>query len=114
MSDILQMRNQRQERRNKSRLKKRHEETNESKTICRTFISLSYWINGACLVFVIWQTIQCMEKYINKPQATKISMKKSTDLSFLDITICGSFGKDEDGDEVGLNETYLQNVCGLR
>ena len=55
-----------------------------------------------------------MEKYIEKPQATKISMKKSANLSFPDVTICGSFGKDEDRHEMVFNETYLQNVCGLR
>ena len=66
------------------------------------------------MAFVIWQTIQCMEKYIDKPQATKISMKKSGNLSFPAITICGSFGKDEYGYEWGLNITYLQSVCGLK
>ena len=55
-----------------------------------------------------------MDKYIDKPQGTAISMKKSANLPFPGITICGSFGKDEEGDEMGLNETYLQNVCGLR
>ena len=55
-----------------------------------------------------------MAKYIDKPQGTAISMKKSANLPFPDVTICGSFGKDEDGHEMGLNETYLQNVCGLR
>ena len=84
------------------------------KAFFRLFISLSYWINGVCLAFVIWQTIQCIAKYIDKPQGTAISMKKSANLPFPGITICGSFGKDEEGDEMGLNETYLQNVCGLR
>ena len=46
-----------------------------------------------------------MEKYIEKPQATKISMKKSANLSFPDVTICGSFGKDEEGKEMGLNKS---------
>ena len=102
------MRNNRQKIRNKSCLKKRHEATNELKTIFGTFI------NGTCLAFVIWQTIQCIAKYIDKPQGTAISMKKSANLPFPDVTICGSFGKDEDGHEMGLNKTYLQNVCGLR
>ena len=87
---------------------------NKLKAFFKLFISFSYWINGACLAFVIWQTIQCMEKYIDKPQATKISMKKSADLSFPSVTICGLFGKNENGKETGLNETYLQDVCGLR
>ena len=87
---------------------------NKLKTIFKTFISLSCWINGVCLAFVIWQTIQCMAKYIDKPRATAISMKKSANISFPGVTICGSFGKDKDGKEMGLNHTHLQNVCGLR
>ena len=81
------------------------------KKVFRTLIS--NWINGVCLGFVIWQTIQCMTKYIQKPQGSTVSMKKSADLSFPTISVCGSFGKDS-GTEMGLNETYLQNVCGIR
>ena len=84
------------------------------KTFLRTFISLFYWINGVCLAFVIWQTIQCMAKYIEKPRGTAINLKKAANLSFPDVTICGSFGKDKYGREMGLNESYLQSVCGLR
>ena len=83
------------------------------KNFLRTFISLSYWMNGFCLGFVIWQTIKCMTKYIEKPQGTAISMKKSTDLAFPAITVCGSFGNDY-GMPLGFNETYLQTVCGIR
>ena len=75
---------------------------------------ISYLITGSCLGLVIWQTIQCMTKYIQKSQGTTVSMKKSANLSFPAITICGSFGKDTDGNDMGLNETYLQNVCGIR
>ena len=59
---------------------------------------LSYLITGSCLIFVTWQTIKCMTKYIKKPQGTTVS-----------ITICGLSEND-----AGLNETYLQNICGLR
>ena len=55
-----------------------------------------------------------MTKYIQKSQGTTVIMKKSANLSFPAITICGSFGKDIDGNDMGLNETYLQNVCGIR
>ena len=74
---------------------------------------ISYLITGSCLGFVIWQTFQCMIKYIQKPQGSTVSMKKSADLSFPTISVCGSFGKDS-GKEMGLNETYLENVCGIR
>ena len=84
---------------------------NKSKKFFRKFIL--YGINVSCLGFVIWQTIQCMTKYIQKPQGTTVSMKKSTNLSFPAISVCGSFGK-VDGQDIGFNETYLQNVCGIR
>ena len=91
---------------------------NMLKNFFRTFISLSYWINGFCLGFVIWQTIKCMTKYIEKPKGTEISMEESADLLFPAITVCGSFGKTVYGGNSGLgegfNETYLQNVCGIR
>ena len=82
------------------------------KKFFRTFIS--YWINVSCLGFVIWQTIQCMTKYIQKPQGTTVSMKNSAHFSFPAISVCGLFGKDLHGYDMGLNETYLQHVCGLR
>ena len=86
---------------------------NKLKNFLRTFISLSFLFNGFCLGFVIWQTMKCMTKYIAKPTGSDISMKKSTDLAFPAITVCGSFGKFDYGME-GFNETYLQNVCGIR
>ena len=87
---------------------------NKLKNFFKTFISLSYWINGFCLGFVIWQTIKCMTKYIEKPKGTEISMKQSANLSFPAITVCGLFGKDKAGFDLIFNETYLQNVCGIR
>ena len=88
---------------------------NKLKNFFRRFISLSYWINGFCLGFVIWQTIKCMTKYVEKPKGTEISMKQSANVSFPAITVCGIFGKDEKfGTDVGFNLTYLQNDCGIR
>ena len=56
-----------------------------------------------------------MTKYITKPTGSDISMKKSTDLAFPAITVCGSFGRASAyGLDLGFNETYLQNVCGIR
>ena len=55
-----------------------------------------------------------MTKYILKPQGTTVSMKNSANLSFPAISVCGSFGKDGYGNDLGFNETYLQNVCGIR
>ena len=84
------------------------------KKFFRSLTSLFFWINGFCLGFVIWQTIKCMTKYIKKPKGTEISMELSSDLPFPAITVCGSFGKDMYGYDLGFNSTYLQNVCGIR
>ena len=76
---------------------------------------ISYLITGSCLGFVIWQTIQCMTKYIQRPQGTTITMKKSANVSFPTISICGSFErKNLVENDVGLNEAYLKDVCGFR
>ena len=77
------------------------------KKIFRSFTSLSYWVNGFCLAFVIWQTIKCMTKYIENPKATEISMKKSANLPFPAITLCGSFGKTWYGIGGGFNSIRL-------
>ena len=60
-------------------------------------------VNGSCLGFVIYQTINCTAKYIEKPQVTKVSLKESRELlSSPAITICG-----------GYNKTHLNNICGI-
>ena len=72
-------------------------------------------VNGLCLGFVVWQTIKCTTKYIHNPQVTIVSLKDSVNLPFPAITICGSFGKDDDHHhEMRYNATYLQDVCDLR
>ena len=75
-----------------------------------------YFVNGMCLAFVIWQTYQCMSKYIHKPQVTTVSMKKTAQLlEFPAITICGSFGTDAQSEfEMGFNPKYLEDFCGIR
>ena len=84
------------------------------KKFFRSLTCLSYLINGFCLGFVIWQTIKCMTKFNENPKGTEISMKLSTDLPCPAITVCGSFGKDKYGYDLGFNSTYVQNVCGIR
>ena len=84
------------------------------KKFFRSLTSISFWINGFCLGFVIWQTIQCMTKYIEKPKGTEMSIKLSKNLPFPAFTVCGSFGKHGHGIDKGINYTYLQDVCGIR
>ena len=51
------------------------------KQIFRTILLVL--VNGSCFGFVIWQTISCTQKYINKPQMTKVSLKDSSELPLL-------------------------------
>ncbi len=80
---------------------------NKIKQIARTI--LLYVVNGSCLGFVIWQTISCMTKYIEKPQVTIVSLKEKSELpSSPAITICPKF---EQGYK--FNKTYLEDICGI-
>ena len=75
------------------------------------FTILKFCVNGMCIAFVIWQIIECLTKYAEKPQGTRIEMKKSSQVPFPNITICGKFGKSLK--DFGFNNTYLQN-CGIK
>ena len=88
---------------------------NNMKQFVRTF--LLYFVNGMCLAFVTWQTIQCFTKYLQKPQVTIVSMKESAELlHFPAITVCGSFGtyvNEYENLEMGFNPKYLKDNCGI-
>ena len=75
---------------------------------------LKYLINGLCLGFVIWQIIECITKYIEKPQGTDVRQKKASELPFPAVTVCGDFGKDAYNSIYynGFNNTYLLDTCG--
>ena len=49
---------------------------------------LSYSIVIACFSFVSWQAIQCLIKYLDKPQATKFYLDYTYNNPFPAITIC--------------------------
>ena len=80
------------------------------------FTTLKFSVNGLCLAFVIWQTIQCMTRYVQKPQGTIVTMEKSSNVPFPSITVCGSFTEKLMGGwtKRSLNKTYLKEVCDLR
>ena len=60
-------------------------------------------ISLACLAFVFWQSVQCIEKYIENPQGTKLSLQRTSKLhQFPAITICRKSDKN-----------HLKR-CGLR
>ena len=68
-------------------------------------LCIYFSISLACFTFVLWQSVQCIEKYIEKPQGTKLSLKHTSEIQqFPAITICSAYGYD--------NETLQR--CGLR
>ena len=89
-----------------------------SKKIKKTLeIFLLYVINGMCLVFVTWQTIKCMTNYIDEPKGTTVSMKKTAQMAFPAITVCGSLTfsqKSTEEEYFPFNHTYLNETCGIR
>ena len=79
-------------------------DTNKIKQIIRTI--LLYFVNGSCLGFVIWQTMSCTTKYIDKPQVTIVSLKEKPELpSSPAITICP---------KNRWNRKYLKDICGIK
>ena len=78
-------------------------------------------INGSCLGFVLWQTIKCINAYIEKPIGTRLKMDKSTALPFPAITVCGTnimirydekFNKFEE--LIYYDTNYLKDTCKIR
>ena len=88
------------------------EEYKQKKAII--FAILSVCVNILCFSYVFYQSIQCITKYVDGPQGTKVSLKKSADLLFPSITICGKFGEDNHEDEYFFNKTLLEDVCNIR
>ena len=84
-------------------------------------IFLFICINGVCLGFVIWQTMNCIKKYIEMPIGTRLKMDKSTALPFPAITVCGTnimvryddkFDKFEE--LIFYDTNYLEDTCKIR
>ena len=86
----------------------------------RTFLFVC--INGLCLGFVIWQTMKCINTYIEKPIGTRLKMEKSTALTFPAITVCGryfaGYNFDKNFNTVHkwsyYEKFYLQDTCDIR
>ena len=69
--------------------------------------SASVSICLACLAFVFWQSVQCIEKYIENPQGTKLRLQRTSELhQFPAITICPDYDQKFD-------KNHLKK-CGLR
>ena len=68
-----------------------------------TYVSISL----ARFVFVFWQSVQCIQKYIENPQGTKLSLQNTREIhQFPAITICPWYND-------LYNEDHLEK-CGLR
>ena len=83
-------------------------------------------VNGSCLGFVIWQSMKCINTYIEKPVGTRLNAEKSTDLPFPAITVCGRVldgyhhEMDSENNLVRVEDfhyydiNYLENTCDIR
>ena len=83
--------------------------------IFRSFLIVC--INVSCLLFVIWKTTECMQTYVDVPIGTKLGMKKSTELPFPDITVCGNYGTEKVlffyTVTQYFNHSYLREICEM-
>ena len=72
-----------------------------------TYVSISL----TCYAFVLWQTVQCIGKYVEKPQGTKLSLHHTSQIhQFPAITICDGSG----GSRSESYDTDHLKKCGLR
>ena len=85
----------------------------------RTFLFVC--VNGSCLGFVIWQTMNCINTYIEKPIGTRLKMEKSIALPFPAITVCGYhslYTYDKSFNKVYksfyFDTNYLEETCNIR
>ena len=64
-------------------------------------------ISLACFAFVFWQSVQCIEKYIENPIGTKLSLQRTSEIhKFPALTICAFDWSDTSKDHL--------KSCGLR
>ena len=84
--------------------------TSLAQKIFRSFFLIC--VNGSCLAFVIWKTLQCLRLYHAHPVGTQLSLEESSNLPFPAITVCGGFG--EEWPWKVYNQTYLEKICNIR
>ena len=72
--------------------------------------ALSFAIPIACFIFVSWQSVKCIAKFMDSPHGTKASLQNiAATHTFPAITICKHAGKAYDP----YNSNQLKN-CKLR
>ena len=70
---------------------------------------LLIFVNGFCLGFVIWEIIECIKTYNDKPIGTRMSLEKSADIIFPIFTVCPKFGT-----KSHFNQSHLEGICDIR
>ena len=60
-------------------------------------------INLFCMLFVIYQSIQCISRYIEMPQGTKVFVSSSDKEPFPTFTLCPGYRSNS------AKEDFLQN-----
>ena len=81
--------------------------------------TLSFFISLICFAFVSWQSGKCISKYLQDPQATKLSLQNSANhQQFPSITICKEgkadeeYGSDKVEDRTPFDFNFLK-ACGI-
>ena len=66
-----------------------------------------------CILFVIWQCIQCIQKYKEHKKGTEIKIESSILHPYPSITVCASKNHGTKNDQLMINKTRL-NDCGIK
>ena len=77
-------------------------------TIRLTFSAL---ITILCIIFVSWQSVKCIKKYIENPQGTKLAIDYTANHQFPAITVCADPLVNQNSDR-WYNLTHL-GICGI-
>ena len=82
--------------------------------------TLSFFISLSCFAFVSWQSGKCISKYIQDPQATKLSLENTANhQQFPAITICKDWKANEKYGSIEVEDDLkydmdILNSCGIR
>ena len=91
----------------------------KGKKLQSSAFKIAILINALCASTLIWQTIQCIEKYIENPKGVGVSMEMSKNEPFPIISVCPKyddwiFMNGRGMGYSGFNKTYLQDICDIR
>ena len=76
-------------------------------------IGFSLIVNISCIIFVGWKSTECLIKYFNYPQGTRMDIKHTGNIAqFPTITIC-AVNTDEKPPGLRWNISHL-NKCGIQ